>query len=98
MNIADQFRAHSAEIWERNYDHPFVQEIGTGELDEEKFKHYLAQDYVYLIDYVRFFAMGVVKGADLEMMSRFSEFVEITLRTEMEIHRSICADFGISAA
>jgi thiaminase (transcriptional activator TenA) len=96
MNIAETFRKKSNVIWERNFEHPFVQGIGNGSLDDDRFRHYLAQDYVYLINYVRFFAMGVVKGLDLEMMRRFSSFVEITINTEMDIHRGICADFGIT--
>lgn len=89
-------RENSGGVWEKNFNHPFVQGIGNGTLEEERFRHYLQQDYVYLVHFVKFLAFGVVKGVDLDMMRKFSSFVEITLTTEMDIHRGICADFGIS--
>src|SRR4051812_8617414 len=55
-------------IWEKNHQHPFVQELGKGTLDVEKFIYYMKQDYVYLIDYAKLFAVGVVKANDLETM------------------------------
>ena len=97
MSVAELLRAGSGDIWEANFNHPFVQGIGDGTLPEEKFRYYLAQDYVYLIDFARFLAIAVAKGGILEIMSKFSSFVETTLNLEMELHRSICADFGISA-
>ena len=32
--------------------------IGDGSLDQEKFRYYMIQDYLYLIDYTRVFAIG----------------------------------------
>ncbi len=48
-------------IWEKNHNHPFVQEIGKGTLDKDKFIYYMKQDYVYLIDYSKLFAVGCIK-------------------------------------
>ena len=39
-------------------EHPFVAGIGQGNLDVERFKFYVAQDYVYLIDYARRAGIG----------------------------------------
>ena len=98
MSVSEQLKRGAGGLWEANFNHPFVRGIGDGTLAEEKFRFYLAQDYVYLVDLARFFALAVAKGADLEVMEKFSSFVEITLKTEMELHRSICADFGITAS
>ena len=76
--------------------HPFVQGIGRGDLDLERFKHYIAQDYVYLIDYARVLALGAARAPELETMSWFAGLLDETLNTEMELHRSYCAQFGIS--
>ena len=45
-------------IWNSYLEHPFVKGISDGSLDPEKFKHYLKQDYVYLIEYCKIFAIG----------------------------------------
>ena len=38
--------------------HPVVRGIGAGTLDERRFRHWLAQDYLFLLDYVRLFALA----------------------------------------
>ena len=77
-------------------DHPFVRGIGNGDLDVERFKYYVAQDYVYLIDYARALALGAARAPELEVMSWFAGLLDETLNTEMELHRGYCAQFGIT--
>lgn len=96
MKFTDRLRQNANEIWEANYNHPFVQAIGDGTLSEGKFKFYLAQDYVYLKDYCRFLAVGAAKSHTIESMGKLSDLLQVTLKVEMDLHRSICADFGIS--
>jgi len=83
-------------IWEKNHQHPFVQELGKGTLDKEKFIRYMKQDYVYLIDYAKLFAIGVMKSHDLDTMGKFGQILHETLNFEMELHRQFAAEFGIS--
>lgn len=83
-------------IWQSYLEHPFVKGIGDGTLDKDKFKHWLKQDYIYLIDYTRLFALGVAKAQDLETMGLFGTLVHETLHTEMQLHRNYAAQFGIS--
>ncbi|HUX07164.1 MAG TPA: thiaminase II [Acidobacteriota bacterium] len=97
MSLSDLLREGAGGLWEANFSHPFVRGIGDGSLAEEKFRFYLAQDYVYLKNFVRFFSLAAAKADGLETMGKFSSFVETTLNYEMDLHRSICADFGISA-
>ena len=96
MRASDAFRAAAHEIWEANFAHPFVQGIGDGTLSEERFRFYLAQDYVYLIDFSRFFAVAAAKGQGLAPMERFAKLLDETLHFEMDLHRSLCAEFGFS--
>ena len=76
--------------------HPFITGVGDGNLPVEKFKHYVMQDYVYLIDYARALALASARAPDLDTMSWFAGLLDETLNTEMELHRSYCAKFGIS--
>jgi len=82
--------------WEAGYNHPFVQEIGKGTLDKEKFKFYLIQDYHYLIEYAKVFALAAVKSSTEEMMIRFVNSQYSILIEEMKIHREYMASFGIT--
>lgn len=83
-------------IWQGYLEHPFVKGIGEGWLDQEKFKHYMKQDYVYLIEYSRLFALGGAKATDLDMMTMFANLLHGTLNFEMDLHRQYAERFGIS--
>lgn len=83
-------------IWDAYLEHPFVKGIGDGTLDKEKFKHWMKQDYVYLIEYSRIFAIGSSKSPDLETMTMFANLLHSTLNMEMALHRDYAARFGIT--
>ena len=77
--------------------HPFVTGVGDGTLPVEKFKHYVTQDYVYLIDYSRALALASARAPRLDDMSWFAGLLDETLNVEMALHRSFCQEFGISS-
>ena len=76
--------------------HPFITGVGQGTLDVEKFKIYVCQDYLFLIGYSRVLALASAKAPDLDIMGWFARLLHETLNSEMELHRSYCAQFGIS--
>ena len=83
-------------IWNRNHTHPFVIQMGDGTLEKEKFRFYMIQDYLYLIEYAKVFALGAVKATDLETMGKFAALLHSTLNEEMELHRQYAKRFDIS--
>jgi len=96
MPFSDQLRQAAADVWEAQYEHPFVRGIGDGTLDPERFRFYVRQDYLFLIEYARLLALACARAPRLELMERFAELAQATLRTEMDIHRAYAADWGIS--
>lgn len=84
-------------IWEAQLEHPFVQGIGDGTLDEERFKRWVRQDYLYLKEFARIFAWAVAKTERLESMGWYASVLDLTLNTEMGLHRSYAERFGITA-
>lgn len=82
-------------LWEEIFDHPFVEGIGDGTLSRDRFEFYLKQDYVYLIDFSRVFALACAKSRTLKEMGTFAALLHATLSTEMDLHRKTCAAFGI---
>ncbi len=85
-------------IWEGYLAHPFVRGMADGSLDTEKFRFYLLQDYVYLFDYAKVFAQGVVKARDPAVMRMFASYVDSILNGEMDIHKGYMARLGIDEA
>ncbi len=79
-------------------EHPMVAGLGDGSLDTEPFERWVRQDYYYLTEYNRVFALGAAKAPGLERMSTFATLLEETLNTEMDLHRAYAAEFGITEA
>lgn len=98
MGDSVSYRLHdaAAPIWENCLKHPFVTGIGDGTLAVEKFRYFMLQDYLYLFDYARVFALGVVKARDPRLMRIFAANVDTILGGEMEIHRTYMARLGIT--
>lgn len=95
--FTDHLRRLADPIWEAQHAHPFVRGIGDGTLDLDRFRFWVRQDYLFLIDYARLFAVAAARAPDLETMTTFAELLHATLKTEMDLHRAYAADFGISA-
>lgn len=95
MSISTELQASVREIWDAQLEHPFVRGIADGSLDEDVFANWVRQDYLYLKDFARIFAWAVAKSDRLESMSWFSTVLDLTLNTEMALHRSYAERFGI---
>ncbi len=87
-SVSTRLHDAAASVWEACLRHPFVTGIGDGTLDMEKFRYFMLQDYLYLFDYARVFALGVVKARDPELMRVFAANVDAILGGEMKIHRA----------
>ena len=96
MSYTNDIELRSTKLRQSILKHPFITGIGDGTLDVESFKFYIRQDYLYLIDYSRVLAMASARSTDLDAMGWFANLLNETLNHEMELHRSYCAQFGIS--
>jgi thiaminase/transcriptional activator TenA len=98
MGFSEQLRKDTDAIWRASAAHPFVRGIGDGSLDIERFKYYVKQDYVFLIEFSRVLALAAAKAPDLPTMAKLADLLNSTLNVEMDLHRRYCARFGISSA
>lgn len=96
MRRSDELRAAAEPIWAAQHEHPFVRGIGDGTLDPECFRHYVRQDYLFLVDYGRLLALGCARAPRLEPMRRFADLAQAVLGTELDLHRAYAEEWGIS--
>ncbi|KNH23686.1 TENA/THI-4 family protein [Priestia megaterium] len=96
MKFSERLYEKLQPIWRQNHNHPFVQGMGDGKLEKEKFRFYMIQDYLYLIDYAKLFAIGAMKATDLQTMGKFAALLDSTLNEEMSLHREYAKKFEIS--
>ncbi|MFX3623614.1 MAG: thiaminase II [Ectobacillus sp.] len=96
MTFCERLFQKAAPIWEKSHQHPFVKGIGDGTLELDKFQFYIVQDYLYLLDYAKVYALGVVKATDPAVMARFAKQIDAILNGEMSIHKQYAKRLGIT--
>jgi len=96
MALTDALYRDAKPIWDAQLDHPFVKGIADGSLDEAVFQRWVIQDYAYLKEFARIFAWAVAKAQRLESMGWYAQVLNLTLNTEMELHRTYAARFDVS--
>ena len=96
MTMTERLLEATKEIWADYNEKPFVKGIADGSLDHKKFKYYMIQDYLYLLDYTKVFSLGTAKAADLSTMGLFSGYTHSILDEEMQIHRTYMKELGIT--
>ena len=93
--FSEHLRRLAEPVWAAQHAHPFVRGIGDGTLDLERFAFWIRQDYLFLVEYARLFALAAARAPDLATMRRFAELLRATVETEMELHRGYARQFGI---
>jgi len=96
LDLTERLYLEAEPLWKQQLEHPFVQGLGTGTLERERFQRWLLQDYRYLQEFARVFAWAAAKAHRLESMSWYAAVLDLTLNTEMELHRTYAAEFGIT--
>jgi len=97
-SLLARLRGSCAEDWEAYVWHPFVRGIGDGALPEAQFRHYLIQDYLFLIHFSRAYALAVYKADRLQEMREAASVLHLLLHTEMKLHVEFCAQWGLTEA
>lgn len=98
MKFSEELRRLAAPVWRAQLAHPFVRGLAAGTLDLDRFRFWVRQDYRFLVEYCRLFALGAARAPDLDTLLRFADLLVATARGEMDLHRSYASRFGISAA
>ncbi|KAL4797109.1 DNA polymerase family B-domain-containing protein [Aspergillus venezuelensis] len=83
------------EVWKRFTEHDFVAGLGSGKLPVERFKEYLSQDYLYLVQFARSNALAAYKAKDMDSIAASAQIV-LHIQRETTLHVDYCASFGLS--
>lgn len=95
MKFTDELFNEVQQIWNDYLTHPFVKELGEGTLNHDKFKTYLIQDYLYLKEYTKVFALGLVKAKSIEEMNLYYRSMKGTMEDETQVHTNYLKGFGL---
>lgn len=95
MDIFDRLKAAASVEWESYVDHAFVRKLGEGTLPQAAFVTYLQQDYLFLIQFARAYALATYKSRTLADMRAANAGVAAILG-EMDLHVRLCGRWGVS--
>jgi thiaminase/transcriptional activator TenA len=95
--LFDRLKADAAEDWRAYVDHAFVRGLGEGSLPRECFRHYLIQDYLFLMQFARAYALAAYKAPDLDAV-RYAAKAMGTILDETRLHVRLAGEWGASEA
>ncbi|WP_339799162.1 thiaminase II [uncultured Marinobacter sp.] len=82
--------------WRAYIEHDFVGQLGDGSLAAGAFRHYLKQDYLFLIHFARAFALAAYKSQTLADLKQAKEGMQAIVDVELGLHVNYCREWGIS--
>lgn len=89
-------RSHCQDDWKAYIEHRFVRELGAGSLEPAAFRHYLQQDYLFLIHFARAYALAAYKSRTLAELRQAHESLKTILDVELDLHIGFCREWGIT--
>ncbi|MGB7335298.1 MAG: thiaminase II [Salaquimonas sp.] len=96
MTLFNSLKADCLSDWQSYTQHEFVRQMGEGTLPEAAFREYLVQDYLFLIQFSRAYALSIYKSRSVAEMRQSLEGLKAILDVEMDLHVRICERWGIS--
>ena len=96
MSFFERLKAEAVAEWRAYTEHPFTNRMADGTLPEAAFRHYLVQDYLFLIEFARAYALSVYKSPTLADMREGAAGLSAILDVEMDLHVKLCAGWGLS--
>ena len=98
MSFFERLKSEASAEWRAYTEHPFTAGLADGTLPEAAFRHYLVQDYLFLIEFARAYALAVYKSPELADMREAATGLSAILDVEMNLHVKLCAGWSCRPA
>ncbi|MGG7857801.1 thiaminase II [Klebsiella aerogenes] len=95
QGLYGRLREQAGSEWQRYVSHPFLQQLAAGTLPQAAFRHYLTQDYLFLIHFARSYALLVSKLRTLPEMRAAAASMNAIL-AELPLHVGYCEQWGLN--
>lgn len=86
MKLSDRLYEEVQDLWEEAGNKPFVVEMALGTLDKARFRYYMIQDYLYLLDYIDILKRMLKCTVEPELCSFIYEVIEQTEHEAEQVH------------
>jgi len=82
--------------WDAYCQHAFVRQLGAGTLSPTAFRHYLQQDYLFLLHFARAWGLAVYKSRNMAELRQGQAALKAIVEVELDLHVQYCTEWGIS--
>jgi len=93
--VAERLRHEASSIWDRIFEHPFLQELAEGSLPMRKFKFFVEEDYFFLVELCRVLGLAVAKAGDVDALAWYGRVLNATATSEMDALLRLGREAGV---
>ena len=88
MKLSERLISETEKLWTDATKKEFLVDMAKGVLDEDLYKNYMIQDYLYLMDYIELLNRMLEAAEDEELRVFFERIIK---DTEHETYMAKCA-------
>lgn len=95
MKFSEKLKKDADSILQAQFQHPFVKGLGDGSLPREKFRYYLIQDSLYIVEYARAMAWVAPLLPEVKNIMEMLEAAKQSFQIEFMLKEQYFKKFGI---
>lgn len=96
MTFIERVSKKAMPIWIDCLNTDFIQKMGDGTLPVEDFRNYIIQDSIYLRNYARVLAVGIVKAQDIQQVKTFYSLLSFVNAGEGNTRIEYLKEYGLT--
>ncbi len=96
MKFSDRLADHVKDLWVTASEKPFVTAMATGTLEEDRFRYYMLQDYLYLQDYTDLLQHMLTYTEAPALKDFLTQTMEVVREETFQVHLPNMKKLGIS--
>ncbi len=96
MQFSESLKQKADPILRAQFEHPFVQGLGKGTLPLDKFRFYMIQDALYIVDYARAMAWVAPLMPDVKDILAMLDAAKGSFQVEAMLKEQYFGQFGIT--
>ncbi|OUQ17347.1 TENA/THI-4 family protein [Lachnoclostridium sp. An138] len=98
MNFVETCVKDSLPVWKECLESEFLRKMADGSLEEECFKGYIVDDSLYLREYARVFAWGILGAENMEEIRAYYSLLSFVNESEDSTRRYYLERYGLEDA
>ena len=96
MKFSDKLYAGALDLWLEAAEKPFVVKMAEGTLDEGRFRNYMIQDYLYLLEYIETLGLIRDQAEDEDLRNFLQNVIKETENETYRVHLPHMREIGVS--